>query len=455
MDMLRKKNMSVVTERPVLILDLGNDFQDVATALIEQNWIATTAPTVCEAVHVVRQMNIKIAIAIISSNKYKQTFDCIDKLQNISPSLLWLAISMEHPVIKSPYAQKLSTYFVDYFHCPIDWRQFAHTLGHLWGRVLLQKDSKQRQCQEIQNHFIVGRSRLMKDLNAQLEKVAPTDGLILISGETGTGKGLCAQRIHYSSARKDGPLVTVNCAALPASLIHSELFGYEKGAYTGAEKQYIGKIERANNGTLFLDEIGDLPLELQVNLLKFIDDYTIERLGGNRAIKVDCRIILATHVDLENAVAEGKFREDLYHRLNILRIHVPSLREHREDIALLAQDYFVRCNQTNRKLCFSNSALELMFTYNWPGNVRELKNRILRAVVMADGEQITAAELGIKVNNNFNAIADFTRQHVDINSEVLLDALNRNNNNISAAARALNISRTTFYRLIKKYNTEL
>lgn len=446
-----KKNINVVAQRPVLILDFGNDFQDVATALIGHNWIATTASTLCHAVHVVDQKNIKIAIAIISSKTYKQTFDGIDKLKNISPYLQWVAISMQYPVSTSPYAQKLSDYFVDYFHCPIDWKQFTHTLGHLWGMVDIQKNSNQGQCQDTQNNFMVGRSRLMKDLNAQLEKVAPTDGLILISGETGTGKGLCAQRIHSSSARKDGPLVTVNCAALPASLIHSELFGHEKGAYTGAERQYIGKIERANNGTLFLDEIGDLPLELQVNLLKFIDDYTIERLGGHRAIKVDCRIILATHIDLENAVAEGKFREDLYHRLNILRIHVPSLREHREDIALLAKNYILRFNQTNRKLCFSNSAQEAMFTYNWPGNVRELKNRILRAVVMADGEQITVAELGIKLNNNFKPVSALAKPRVEIDSELLLDAVNRNNHNISAAAKELNISRTTFYRLVKRY----
>jgi len=453
--MTPKKKANAVTQRPVLILDLDNDFQGVATELMQQNWLATTAFSLRHAIHVIRKMNIKVAIAIISSNKHKQMFDVIDKLQNIAPNLQWLAISMQYPITSLTYSQKLSAYFVDYFHCPIDWIQFAHTLGHLWGMALLHKDPGQAQFQHTQNHFMVGRSQLITDLKVELKKVALADSLILISGETGTGKGLCAQLIHSLSDRKDGPLVTVNCAALPASLIHSELFGHEKGAYTGAETQYIGQIERADKGTLFLDEIGDLPLELQVNLLKFIDDYTIERLGGNRLIKVDCRIILASHVDLENAVAEGKFREDLYHRLNILRIHVPSLRKHREDIALLARDYLERYNHTDRKLSLSNSALESMFLYDWPGNVRELKNRILRAVVMAEDEQITAAELGIKINNNFHPVADLAKQRVEIDTEVLLDAINRNNHNISAAARELNISRTTFYRLVKKCKIKL
>ena len=247
----------------------------------------------------------------------------------------------------------------------------------------------------------------------------------------------------------------VNCGALPASLIHSELFGHEKGAYTGAETQYIGQIERADKGTLFLDEIGDLPLELQVNLLKFIDDYTIERLGGNRPIKVDCRIILASNIDLENAVAEGKFREDLYHRLNILRIHVPSLRKYREDIELLARDYLERYCYSDRKLHLSNSALQSMLLYDWPGNVRELKNRILRAVVMAETEQITAAELGINPKLNSSPVVALAKQRVEIDTELLLDAIKRNNHNISAASRELNISRTTCYRLIKKCKIKL
>ena len=449
------KNAHVVTQRPVLVIDFYNDFQDVATELTEQNWVVVTASTLCHAIHVTRQMSIKVAIAIIPSAKSKKIFDAIAKLQNIAPNLKWLAISMQYPITSLSFSQKLSDYFVDYFHCPIDWARFAQTLGHLWGMAQLHKDSDQAQCQEIQNHFMLGCSEIITDLKAKLKKVALSDSLILISGETGTGKGLCAQQIHALSTRKDGPLVTVNCAALPPSLIHSELFGHEKGAYTGAETQYIGQIERANNGTLFLDEIGDLPLDLQVNLLKFIDDYTIERLGGNHPIKVNCRIILASHIDLENAVAEGKFREDLYHRLNILRIHVPSLRERREDIALLADDYLKHYNRAARKLNFSNAAQESMLLYDWPGNVRELKNRIHRAVVMAEGEQITTAELGIKINNSFKPVADLAKQRVEIDSELLLDAIKRNNHNISAAARDLNISRTTCYRLIKRCKIKL
>ena len=452
---MKQQNSKRVSQRPVLILDLDNDFPSIATELIQQNWLPMTTSTFRQSMHVIQQTNINVAIAIIPTNKHKNTFDAVSKLQKIAPNVKWLAIAMQYPITSLDYSQKLSTYFADYFHCPIDWMLFVHTLGHSWGMTKVQKETSKEQLSNAQSHIMFGRSKLIKDLKLKLTKFARADCSVLISGETGTGKGLCAQLIHSLSERKDGPLVTVNCGALPASLIHSELFGYEKGAFTGAESQYIGHIERADKGTLFLDEIGDLPLELQVNLLKFLDDYTIERVGGNQPIQVDCRIILASNGDLENAVAEGKFREDLYHRLNILRIHVPSLRKYREDIELLAREYIEQYSHPDRKLHLSNSALQSMLVYDWPGNVRELKNRILRAVVMAEADQITATELGINAKSNFKPVANLAKQRVEIDTELLLDAIKQNNHNISAASKQLNISRTTCYRLIKKCKIKL
>ncbi|PKI17819.1 sigma-54 interaction domain-containing protein [Colwellia sp. 12G3] len=453
--MIKPKKSNLVTQRPVLILDFNNELNELDSKLREKNWLPITTSSTSAAIHLIQQKNINVAIALISSNKQKNNFDFMSKIQNIAPNVKWLAISLQYPVTSAAYSKNLSTYFIDYFHCPVDWIQFSHTLGHAWGMTKLYKNVNKVQLPSAQNHIMVGRSKIIKDLKYKLKKMARSDCSILISGETGTGKGLCAQLIHFLSERKGEPLVTVNCGALPASLIHSELFGYEKGSFTGAQSQYIGHIERADKGTLFLDEIGDLPLELQVNLLKFLDDYTIQRVGGNQPIKIDCRIILASNVNLENAVAEGKFREDLYHRLNILRIHVPSLRKYREDIELIARDYLEQYCHSDHKLHLSESALQSMLLYDWPGNVRELKNRILRAVIMAEAEQITTEELGLNAKSNFKPVADVANQQVEINTEVLLDAIKQNNYNISAASRQLNISRTTCYRLIKKCKINL
>nr|WP_283102738.1 sigma-54 dependent transcriptional regulator [Shewanella abyssi] len=305
---------------------------------------------------------------------------------------------------------------------------------------------------------LLGNSNLINTLRSNIAKVAKVDEAVLISGETGTGKGLCAHLIHSQSKRGNGPFITINCGALPASLIHSELFGHEKGAFTGADKQYIGHIERANDGTLFLDEIGDLSLESQVNLLQFLEDHIIERLGGSIDITIDCRIIFASHINLETAVEEGRFREDLYYRINILHLHAPSLREHKEDITLLVDEYLKQYSPSEHLYTLTPKALKTMYEYQWPGNIRELKNRINRAIIMANNNQLTATDLGIKIVNlqsDREDVINLAQHRVEIDTELLLDAIKRNNHNISAAARELKISRTTFYRLIKKCKIKL
>nr|WP_283105605.1 sigma-54 dependent transcriptional regulator [Shewanella schlegeliana] len=324
--------------------------------------------------------------------------------------------------------------------------------------ALLKQKDQNSCCHLGQKTPLLGDSHLINKLRDNITKVAASDESVLISGETGTGKGLCAHLIHSQSARKRGPFITINCGALPQSLIHSELFGHEKGAFTGADKQYIGHIERANKGTLFLDEIGDLTLESQVNLLQFLEEHIIERLGGNRNIAIDCRIIFASHVNLEIAVEEGRFREDLYYRINILHLNAPSLREHKEDIPQLVSEYLDLFCPEHQKYTIAPKALDTMLAYEWPGNVRELKNRVHRGIIMANSEQLSAADLGIKVTNikpDEDDVVDLAQHRVVIDTELLLDAIKRNNHNISAAARELKISRTTFYRLIKKCKIKL
>ena len=442
-------------KRSVLLLNLNNEECHWEAQFSAFNWHCIHATSVAQTIKHIHKYDIDVAIALISSSYQQVVFKALTRLHEVKSSILWIAISSDNQFTQYPQTHQFPTYFIDYHHQPLDWTKLSHTLGHAHGMAALQLEKAEELNNPQDNHVILGKSTTIRQLKNSLEKIARAEGAVLISGETGTGKGLSAHLIHAKSSRKNGPFITINCGALPASLIHSELFGHERGAFTGAEKLYIGHIEKANKGTLFLDEIGDLSLESQVNLLQFIEEHTIERLGGSQTITIDCRIIFASHVNLEAAIDEGRFREDLYHRLNILRIHVPSLREYREDIELLANEYLRIYQQGNNKLILSPAALEIMLRYEWPGNVRELKNRIQRAVVMAEGKLIYPTDLGIKIVNYQSQQLDLVQHRLEIDTEVLLDAIKRNSHNISAAARDLNISRTTFYRLIKKCKIKL
>ncbi|MDR5903130.1 sigma-54 interaction domain-containing protein [Halomonas icarae] len=301
---------------------------------------------------------------------------------------------------------------------------------------------------------MIGRSHAIQKLLKDIEKIALVDAPVLITGESGTGKELTARLIHENSPRHGGPFNAVNCGALPSGLIQSELFGHEKGAFTGAGKCKVGIIESTSGGTLFLDEIGDLPLELQVNLLRFLEDHRIQRLGSLREIAVDVRILTATHVDLEHAIQSGDFREDLYHRINVLQARMPPLRERPEDIEALASHYFqkFRAESPCRVRGFSHDSLVTMRQHHWPGNVRELVNRIRRAMVMCEERLITPDDLGLERRKDLVR----TRPSLeDIRNcaerEAIAAALARNRNHALHAAQDLGISRATLYRLIDKH----
>jgi len=444
------------SQRCVLLLNLNNEKCQWDENFKALNWHCIHSANTSKAIQYIKRYNIVVAIAMISSAYQQCVFQALTRILKVKSNILWIAISCDNQFPEYQLRSQHPTYFFDYHHLPVDWPKLGHTLGHALGMAAMKVDkSSDKDDGELEDNVILGKSAAIQHLKSALSKIAAVDATVLISGETGTGKGLCARRIHDQSSRKNGPFITINCGALPTTLIHSELFGYDKGAFTGAGKTYIGHIERADTGTLFLDEIGDLTLESQIHLLHFLEDHTIERLGGNNRRPIDCRIIFASHVDLETAVDEGRFREDLYHRLNILRVHVPSLREHREDIELLANEYLKIYKPADTELSFSAIAMEAMFRYEWPGNVRELKNRIQRAVVMADSTIIIEQDMGIKIVNNQTPKVKLANQHDALDTELLLDAITRNNHNISAAARELNISRTTFYRLIKKCKIKL
>jgi len=253
---------------------------------------------------------------------------------------------------------------------------------------------------------MVGHSSRMREVYQFIERVAPSDATVLILGESGTGKDLLAQEIHARSARAAKPFVAVNCAALPENLIESELFGYEKGAFTGAAQQRKGKFEMASGGTIFLDEIGDMSQVTQAKVLRALENRTVERLGGSRAIEVDVRVISATHRNLPEAIAEGKFREDLFYRLRVVTLELPALREHKEDMALLAAAFLEQLGSRHgRRVRLDDGAMEMLRRYDWPGNIRELRNALERAVVLSKGEGIGVSDLPEEIRSGVGAVA--------------------------------------------------
>ncbi len=309
--------------------------------------------------------------------------------------------------------------------------------------------------------FMIGSSPPMLDVFEKLRRYAPVQSPVLITGESGTGKELAARAIHERSNRAGGPFIAINCAALPPSLISSELFGHEKGAFTGAVERRVGHIEQAHQGTLFLDEIGDLPIEIQGHLLRFLQDGSLIRLGGRQPLVMDVRIVAATHVSLFEAVAARRFREDLFYRLAVLTLEMPPLRARGDDIDLLATIFLRRiCAECGRTgAAFTPDALDAMRGYPWPGNVRQMIAIIRRAVVMGDGGPITAADLSIEQPRRGDpAEAPRRRRPVAGSAEerdLVLETLQVQDHCVAAAARALGVSRVTFYRMLARHRIAL
>lgn len=302
---------------------------------------------------------------------------------------------------------------------------------------------------------IVGESAEIKKVLQFVNTIQHSDATVLITGESGTGKELVARLIHNTSRRRSGPFVPINCGAVPENLLESEFFGHEKGAFTGAVSQRIGKFELANGGTIFLDEIGELPPQFQVKLLRFLQDRRIERVGGHTLIELDVRILAATNRSLEHEVKTGSFREDLYYRLNVLNVHLAPLRERAGDIILLAQHFLRKFAKENCKQIrgFSPQAVELLKTYPWPGNVRELENKVHKAVILARHSVLLPADL--EINRETRPQKQSLKSSLDqVERNMLIQAFRRNRGVVSHVARELNINRSTLYDLLKKHDIE-
>jgi two-component system, NtrC family, response regulator len=300
---------------------------------------------------------------------------------------------------------------------------------------------------------IITRDPAMQRMCRTVEKVAPTSATVLILGDSGTGKELIARAVHDLSPRRGRRFVAINCAAIPETLLESELFGYEKGAYTGAARQTIGKFEAANGGTLFLDEIGDLPFALQAKLLRFLQERVIERVGGRQEIPVDVRIVCATHQNLKDLITAGRFREDLYYRLAEIVVDIPPLRERKGDATLLAHAFVRRfcVEQGIAEKTLMPDALAAIDSHPWPGNVRELENVIKRAVIMSEGQVITAADVGIGTPTADNGALNLRQVRDDAEKDAVLRVLGRANGNLSKAAELLGVSRPTLYDLMHRF----
>ncbi|MBT8126656.1 MAG: PEP-CTERM-box response regulator transcription factor [Gammaproteobacteria bacterium] len=344
----------------------------------------------------------------------------------------------------------------DFYTKPFEPEIIGLIVNRAYRLMELEQENQRLLQGTIQEPFdgVIACSPQMQTVCKAVEKVAPSDATVLLLGESGTGKELAARALHNLGQNKAGRFIAINCAAIPDTLLESELFGYEKGAFTGANKQTKGKIEHAHGGTLFLDEMGDLPLSLQAKLLRFLQERVIERVGGHEPIAVNTRVVCATHQNLRQRIENGEFREDLFYRISEIPLEIPPLREREGDVIVLARFFFEKFNEDHgRKLRgFNKEALAAMESYGWPGNVRELQNRIKRAVIMADGKQLTAADLELDKTSVENMNFNLRELREKVERQAIMRALSHVDGKVAPAAELLGVSRPTLYDLIKKLN---
>jgi two-component system NtrC family response regulator len=408
------------------------------------------------AVHAVRKERPPVATLDLGlapdPAEVKEGFRALGEMLAVDPFLKVIVIT-GHGEKEHAY-QAIGHGAYDFFVKPVQVDQLKIVLQRAFCVSQLEKDYRELKQRVSGGSFegMIGTSPQMEKVYAAIRKVSVTDAPVLIVGESGTGKELAAQAIHRLSPRGEGPLVVINCSAIPETLLESELFGHEKGVFTGAHIQRKGRIEAADKGTLFLDEIGELAPSLQGKLLRFLQEQKLVRLGGREEIALNVRVLAATNVDLGKATAEGRFREDLYYRIGVVTITMPPLRERRGDIQLMARAFLRRISEQDRGRAsrFTPDALQALESHMWPGNVRELENRIKRAVIMTEGSQISSADLELLplCGRTGSGKLKEARQHLE--RDLIERALEVNEGNISRAAVELGISRPTLYELMEK-----
>ncbi|HVC50239.1 MAG TPA: sigma-54 dependent transcriptional regulator [Burkholderiales bacterium] len=418
---------------------------------ITQDWNTTICQGLDDAIN--HGSSGRFLVGLLSLDQAPERIEAVHRLIDSTPAMEWIALIPETANPSNQFSFLLGNHFNDFHTLPANPTLLFQTLGHAWGKAQIKRSQIEEQTDPPSNQEMVGSSPAMLAVFKNIRKIAGVDAPLLIDGESGTGKELAALAIHERSTRKNGPFVAVNCGSIPTNLIQSELFGHEKGAFTGAHQRKAGYIESAEGGTIFLDEIGDLPLDQQTSLLRFLQEKTITPVGSSKSITTDARVIAASHINLEEAVKAGKFREDLYYRLNVLYLKMPALRERLGDVELLSKYFFKRFQNEKREQItgFSQRALAVMGAYSWPGNVRELINRIRRAMVMCETRLIEAKDLGLDRRGELRNIQSLDEIRDKAEKLAITSALARSRFNVSLAARDLKISRITLYRLIEKY----
>jgi len=353
---------------------------------------------------------------------------------------------------------------LDFLEKPISTDKLLLTVQNALQMERLKQENQQLR-QQLGGSGIVFIGEKMRKLLAQVERVAASETRVCILGETGTGKELIARTIHEKSSRRDGPYVTLNCAAVPAELIESELFGHEKGSFTGAASRHIGKFEQASDGTLFLDEIGDMPLAMQAKLLRVLEQGEVERIGGDKPVKVNVRVVVATHHKLEEQVKQGSFRQDLFHRIFVFPVGLPPLRERPEDIPALAEHFAVQIVKQNgwKEISFDPDAIRALQTHSWPGNIRELRNVVERLLLFAEDNRVTAAtvqtalpaQAGGEPSAAFSGTGTLAERVEQVERQMILDEIKRHNQNITNTAKALGLERSHLYKKCQQLGIDL
>jgi two-component system NtrC family response regulator len=380
-------------------------------------------------------------------------FATLQQILSLTPDAKVIVLTGNQDRANAVKAIGLGAY--DFHHKPFDPEMLGLVIKRAFYLHALQKENRKILQNQADSPLagVISRDPGMLKLCRSIEKVAPTSASVMLLGESGTGKEVLARALHHLSPRAEKRFVAINCAAIPENLLESELFGYERGAFTGAAKQTLGKIETANGGTFFLDEVGDLPMALQAKLLRFLQERVIERVGGREEIPVDVRIVCATHQNLKELATAGRFREDLYYRLSEIVITIPPLRSRIGDAALLAHHFKNRfCNQEGRSsLNFSDDAMAMIEAHPWPGNVREMENIIKRAVIMADGPQIVGEDLGLGDSPASDEFMNLRQVRDEAEYKAIIKALARVDGNIVRAAELLGVSRPTLYDLMSRH----
>jgi len=449
----------------VLIVDDEKHTRDGLRRALEDKYEVYIADSMEAAMNILAAEKVDILITDLRMQESDTGMKLLERAKTLDPAPVCLMMTAYGSVDVAVEAMKRGAY--DYLTKPVDLDRLEILIARaLKGRSTEEEVISLRKQVNTRFSFdkILGSSPVMKEVFDIAEQVAPTRATVLIEGESGTGKELFAKAIHQLSTRKNSPFVAVHCQALPAQLLESELFGHEKGAFTGAIEKRIGRFEYANNGTIFLDEIGDIEPQIQVKLLRVIQERSFERLGSNKTVQVDVRIIAATNRNLEKEVAEGRFREDLYYRLNVIKMTLPPLRDRLSDIPILAHSFLKEFALENGKQIFeiSPEAMDILQNYSWRGNVRELRSSIESAVAMARGDKLLVKDFPPSIRENRMESKIITHGSTtnpdmtmdEIEKQAIINALKQTSGHRTKAAQKLGISRRTLHRKLKEFGIE-